>query len=146
MILGSGYCEIDSNGCATDGTGPHGNNEVCSIRVDVAGTLFSTSFDTESDWDYITIGATRYEGSTGPNGVAVAAGSTFSWRSDNSNTNAGWTICHAGMCHLRFAAQLPRRFPVQLLQGVHAATIGVVRRNCGEFRATLGLWCGPLLP
>ena len=43
--------------------------------------------------DDVTIGSTRYCGSLGPNGVAVAAGSTFSWRSDGSVIGAGWTIC-----------------------------------------------------
>ena len=90
---GSSFCQIDTNGCATDGSGEHGNNERCTIRVNTAGRLAATQFDTEARYDYITIGETRYEGRTGPTGVVVSAGSTFVWQSDHSVTNDGWTIC-----------------------------------------------------
>ena len=93
VTSGASYCSVDARGCATDGTGEHGNNEACTIRVGAAGTLTATQFDTESCCDQVTIGATRYNGSTGPYGVVVAAGSTFTWISDYSVTNAGWTIC-----------------------------------------------------
>lgn len=95
VVSGSSYCSIDSNGCATDGYGNHGDNEACTIRVGVAGTLTATQFETESGYDYVTIGETQYQGRTGPSSVAVAAGSTFSWRSDGSGTYSGWTICLA---------------------------------------------------
>ena len=93
MTSGSSFCQIDALGCATDGAGGHGNNEACTIRVDAAGTLTATQFHTESCCDYVNISGILYRGSTGPNGVAVAAGSTFAWGSDGSVTNAGWTIC-----------------------------------------------------
>jgi len=95
VTSGASYCEIDTDGCVTDGAGDHGNGEACTVRVNTAGTLTATHFDTERRYDYVTIGGTRYEGSTGPSNVAVAAGSTFSWRADGSVTNSGWVICHA---------------------------------------------------
>ena len=95
VTSGSEFCQIDAN-CATDGAGAHGNNEACTIHVDVAGTLTATQFDTEHEYDYVTIGEISYHGSTSPSGVAVAAGSNFTWRSDGSVVNAGWTICLAG--------------------------------------------------
>jgi len=95
VASGDNFCQIDANGCATDGVGKHGNGEDCTIRVTEAGTLTATQFDTESCCDHVTIGGTPYRGSTGPNGVAVAAGSNFTWHSDFSVTNAGWTICWA---------------------------------------------------
>ena len=100
VTAGSSFCQIDANGCATDGAGAHGNYEACTIRVGAAGTLTATQFDTETGYDYITIGGIRYEGSTGPTGVAVAAGSTFTWLSDGSVTRAGWTICPGIRCGL----------------------------------------------
>ena len=109
VTAGSSFCQIDANGCATDGVGAHGNNEACTIRVGAAGTLTATQFDTETGYDYVTIGGIRYEGSTGPTGVAVAAGSTFTWRSDGSVTNAGWTICF-GTTWAR-AIQFPSTYP-----------------------------------
>lgn len=89
---GSG-CQIDSRGCATTGPGNYGNGERCTIHVPSSGWLTATHFDTEPRHDYVSIGGTRYQGRTGPDGVAVVAGSTFWWHSDRSVTNAGWTIC-----------------------------------------------------
>ena len=95
VTSGSQYCEIDSNGCATDGIGNYGNSEACTIQVNVAGSLTATSFSVESGYDYVTIGGTQYSGSSGPNNVAVAAGTSFSWYADGSVTYPGWTICLA---------------------------------------------------
>ena len=58
--------------------------------------MTATAFDTEAGYhDYVTIAGRRYSGRTGPNGVAVSAGSSFTWRSDRSVTNDGWIICWA---------------------------------------------------
>ena len=95
VTSGSSYCSIDANGCSTDGSGNHGNNERCTIAVNAAGTLTATSFSTESGYDYVTIGGQRFSGSTGPRGVSVAAGSSFSWHTDGSVTRSGWVICLA---------------------------------------------------
>ena len=89
----SGRCYVDSSGCVTDGGGNYGNDEQCTIRVLLSGTLTATQFDTENGFDWVTIGGTRYMGTAGPVGVGVAAGSTLTWRSDHSVTRAGWTIC-----------------------------------------------------
>ena len=45
--------------------------------------------------DAISIGASSYCDGTRPRNVAVAAGSSFTWRSDGAVANAGWTICFA---------------------------------------------------
>ena len=84
---GANFCQIDANGCATDGAGEHGNGEACTIRVTAAGFLTATAFDTESGFDYVTIAGTRYHASNGPNDVEVSANSTFTWRSDVTVTN-----------------------------------------------------------
>ena len=93
VTAGSDYCAIDADYCATDGPGDHGNGELCTIRVAARGFVTASEFDTESGYDWVTIGDAQYQGSTGPISVAVAANSTFTWRSDGSVTNAGWTIC-----------------------------------------------------
>ena len=60
------------------------------VRSAYAGT-----FDTEESYDSRTINGQRYSGSTGPNAVAVSAGSTFTWRTDSNSSvqNEGWTVC-----------------------------------------------------
>ena len=90
----SGACIINSNGCVTDGPGSYGNNERCTITTSVAVTLNSVgTFATESGYDYLTIGGTRYQGASGPSGVALPAGSSFTWTSDSSVANVGYVIC-----------------------------------------------------
>ena len=59
------------------------------------GALTSTEFHTEANYDYVTINGQRFQGTTGPSNVAVAAGSSFTWRSDGSVANSGFTICWA---------------------------------------------------
>jgi len=97
LTPGSSFCEIDANGCATDGGGAYGNDERCTIQVTADGTLTATQFNVEPDStcrsDFVTIDGTKYCGGTGPSNVAVAAGSTFTWHSDGDIIRAGWTIC-----------------------------------------------------
>ena len=93
VMSGSAYCSIDANGCATDGLGNHGHDEACAIQVQSAGALTAIHFDTEARYDLVTIGTVPYSGRAGPQNVPVAAGTTFTWRSDGSVNNSGWTIC-----------------------------------------------------
>lgn len=96
ILTGSESCSVASASygtCITDGIGEYGNDEVCTIRAEVAMSITATEFVTESGWDLFTVGATAYSGSTGPTNVQVAAGTVVNWSSDDSNTRAGWTIC-----------------------------------------------------
>jgi len=100
VTSGSDYCQVSGEGnCVTSGPSDYGNNEACSIEVMEDGALFSKdSFDVVSSTncadDALIIGNERYCGNnTGPQGVQVVAGSTFTWESDGSDTSAGWTIC-----------------------------------------------------
>ena len=103
---GSSYCEIDSNGCATDGELNYGNHEHCTIRVNTAGALTATHFSlSTTSVDRITIfpygGARAYDGfGRGPDSVAMTAGEYFSWRSDSWGTSSGWTICLTPTVHV----------------------------------------------
>jgi hypothetical protein len=98
VVVGPEYCHIDANGCATDGADHYGHKEDCTIQISAAGYLTATEFNTELS-DYIKIGDTRYQWRDGPEGVAVTAGSTFTWHSDRINSlgassyNTGWVIC-----------------------------------------------------
>jgi len=86
--------------------------------------LTATHFDTEPGFDYVTIGSDRYYGSNGPSNVAVAAGSTFSWRADHSVTNTGWVICfHAPMefCKVDTQSTIPGGSSAQPFDALPAA-------------------------
>jgi hypothetical protein len=94
VTSGSQYCTVTTNGtCVTDGAGAHGNGESCTVEAMVALTATATEFTTESGFDYVTIGSTRFSGASGPTSVAMTAGQTFEWYADSTVTAAGFTIC-----------------------------------------------------
>ena len=71
-----------------------GNDEHCVITA--LRSLYATTseYNVEYCCDYLTIGATRYQGSANhPFNVQVAAGQTVQWRSDYSVTSGGFTLC-----------------------------------------------------
>ena len=112
---GPSYCQIGADGCASTVGVQYTNNERCTILVNAAGTLTATRFNTESQYDYVNIGGTQYSGKVTDffcdyhlANVAVAAGTTFSWYSDESNTADGWTICLTTSSFASIRAAAPR--------------------------------------
>ena len=98
VTAGEDACEITNGGmCVTDGDGNYGNSESCTIRAEVSMTLTVNSFGIESHsscgWDYLEVGGTRYCGTSGPDGVQLAAGATMSFVSDSSSVRSGFVIC-----------------------------------------------------
>ena len=92
-----GFCRVNGN-CVTnthptEERGFYGNGESCVIQVLRVGTLTATAFETQVNHDHVVVGGQRYSGTVGPDGVAVAVGDEFTWRSDNSTRRSGWTIC-----------------------------------------------------
>ena len=90
----SGPCTA-TGACVTSPNFPsaYGNNQACSIRADVSGELRVDAFSTESGYDKLTIGSTRYEGSSGPAGISVDPTTAIAWVSDVSVVRSGWKIC-----------------------------------------------------
>jgi len=91
-VSGSG-CEMSGN-CIQSNNHPsnYGNNEACTINafeVDMTVEAFST----ESRYDYLTVGGTRYSGSSGP--ASGMFSGTISWSSDYSVAQSGWKLCKA---------------------------------------------------
>jgi len=96
-----GTFEIASGaGCTATGNciqskghpGNYGNNEECIINaVDVALTV--EAFNTESRYDFLTMGGVAYSGSSGPSSGTYTG--TISWASDYSVTQSGWKLCKA---------------------------------------------------
>ena len=91
---GSAYCQLSQNGaCVTDGIGVHANSEQCTVRATQLFYASASYFDTEVNFDYITISGTRFSGRAGPINQLMTPGTTMSWRSDASVTRGGFTIC-----------------------------------------------------
>jgi len=88
-----------SDGCVRSPNFPssYGNDEACTISGAPQVPITVSSFDTEARYDWMTImtanGAQRFEGTSGPVGVVVAAGSDIQWRSDGSIVSSGWELC-----------------------------------------------------
>jgi hypothetical protein len=96
VTSGAEYCEATNGGaCVTDGAGNYGDGEGCTIEANVDVVVTATEFDTESGYDRVTINGVVYDGTSGPSGEHVTAGVSFTWASDGSVTEAGFTICAA---------------------------------------------------
>ena len=94
IVSGASYCQLTQNGaCVHDGAGNHGNNERCTVTALVPLFASATLFNTETFFDYITIGSTRYSGTTGPMNVYMPAGASLTWRTDGSVYRTGFEIC-----------------------------------------------------
>ena len=59
-----------------------------------AASLSFTAFETEANFDFLTIDDTPgYSGNTGPTGVLVSPDSVITWTTDGSNVNTGFEVC-----------------------------------------------------
>jgi len=93
--------DLDEHQCVTDGPDHYGDHEDATITVRRHGAINSKgTFHTEhASWsetyyhDYLTIGTSYYGGSNAPMNVEVNQGDTFTWNSDSSITQHGWTVC-----------------------------------------------------
>ena len=84
--------------CASSPNYPsaYSNKQHCTVGVNSDGFLTAQTFDTELNYDKLSVGGVNYSGSVGPMGVIVQARSTISWESDRSLTGTGWLICWSG--------------------------------------------------
>ena len=87
--------------------GPYGDNEVCDI-TGFSGTLTTSTFNTESCCDKLTVNGYVFKGSMAANhyGTIVVSG-LMTWRSDgsiNSASGYGYTGCLDGMYLVDMAA------------------------------------------
>jgi hypothetical protein len=73
----------------------YGNNEYCSILVNpdttYTGPLSIKRFETEHDYDVLTVNGEAYSGDRGPQDIVPRGAIT--WRSDESVKGHGWRIC-----------------------------------------------------
>ena len=93
---GSSSCElveVSGRSCVTDGPGDYGNNENCRVRAIRDLTVSATAFDTEQDYDFLTVGGVDFSGTRGPENQFLSAGEVLIWASDSSIVRRGWTVC-----------------------------------------------------
>ena len=98
LFTTTGSCVIAGRCIASfnHGSGNYDNYENCAITFKQGGEVRFDSFDTERSYDILTIDGTPYSGSTAPAGVTVQESTSATWRSDGSDTQAGWRMCMAG--------------------------------------------------
>ena len=86
-------CEVTNGGACISDLNYGADVERCTFRAEAAITVSATMFKTAGFGDRITIGGTRYSGTSGPSNVVMAAGETIEWRSDKDTTAGGFVIC-----------------------------------------------------
>jgi len=93
VIEGSG-CEMSGN-CISSNNHPsnYGNSQECTINLYGSIDISVDAFNTESRYDWLTVGGSRYSGTTGPSSGTYTG--TISWETDSSVTRAGWKLCKA---------------------------------------------------
>jgi subtilisin family serine protease len=90
---------VTGSGCAEDGAcvsslnhpANYGNNQVCQVTLYGDVSISVDAFNTESRYDYLTIGGTRYSGTSGPSSGVYSG--VITWSSDYSVTRSGWKLC-----------------------------------------------------
>ena len=93
-VSGSG-CEETEGRCIQSKNYPsqYGNSEACTVTIYGNFNLNVEAFSTEDRYDFLTMGGTRYSGSSGPSSGTYSG--TIAWASDSSVTNSGWRVCKA---------------------------------------------------
>jgi len=90
---------VTGSGCAEDGAcvsslnhpANYGNNQVCQVTLYGDVSISVDAFNTESRYDYLTMGGTRYSGTSGPSSGVYSG--VITWSSDYSVTRSGWKLC-----------------------------------------------------
>jgi len=92
-IEGSG-CEMSGN-CISSNNHPsnYGNGQSCSIQLAGSVGISVEAFNTESRYDWLTMGGSQYSGTSGPSSGSYTG--VISWSSDYSVTQSGWKLCKA---------------------------------------------------
>jgi hypothetical protein len=92
-----GPCTTQRSGQCVGRPSGYGGSESCTISVRGQVTLGSCPiFNTEANYDQLTINGRSYDGNNCPSGIGMTASSVVTWHSDSSVSGNGWEICAAG--------------------------------------------------
>jgi hypothetical protein len=142
----AGACSTTQGGlCVTDGAGEHGNNERCTFTALRSFMLSVDEWDTETFYDTFTINSVVYSGAQSPVGVTVAAGTNFTWSSDGSVTNDGFTLCADGTAAPTVPATPAPTSAAPTPAGPWAAPVGAYHPS-SPFRTDRSLRIPPSFP
>jgi len=99
VLVTDGLCTLsEDGGCAASPNWPsaYGSTQTCRITgvplVPLEVRSFDVEFQETCSWDYMTINADKYCGTTGPEGV-VSLDGEIQWISDGSENFGGWLLC-----------------------------------------------------
>ena len=94
FIVTSGPCTILQGGLCVGRPYGYDDNELCQITAASTQVLGACPvFDTEQNWDHLTIQGAEYDGDNCPQGIQLDAGSVIEWYSDSSASGGAWEIC-----------------------------------------------------
>ena len=94
-----GACTATADGCITSPNWPskYGVNESCTILVETEASLLVQSFQTERNYDVLTVNGVQYSGSgDGLEGRLTRVGDVIHWVSDGVVYHDGWHLCGGG--------------------------------------------------
>merc|ERR1712166_139598 len=93
----------------------YGPNERCSIKVLTPGEISTHRFNTEYNYDKLTIVNRNlvYHGITGPSDVSVYANDMITWSSDGGSERTGFKICTQSAEALKIDRLRTKRVPLQ---------------------------------
>ena len=93
----NGPCTTERNGQCVGRSAGYDGSETCTITVQGQMVLGSCPiFNTESNFDTLTIGGNNYDGNNCPEGIGLTASSQIHWEADSSVSGDGWEICAGG--------------------------------------------------
>uniref|UniRef100_A0A7S1QPE4 Peptidase C1A papain C-terminal domain-containing protein n=1 Tax=Alexandrium catenella TaxID=2925 RepID=A0A7S1QPE4_ALECA len=87
-----GDCDLTPDGCVSSANYPqfYGKSQKCTITKEF-GNIQVLDFNTEHEYDVLTVNGKDYSGSEGPHGVVPTQDIT--WSSDSLLNAQGWKIC-----------------------------------------------------
>ena len=102
VTAGSDACElVDSDNCFQSVNYPndYAYSKTCTIAVNETGRLNVVDFDIQENspcsYDYLTVGGTKYCGTTGPpQNARINSGDTITWTSNYFTVKKGFKICY----------------------------------------------------